>query len=1442
MEKYAVVTWLSQQEELLTTFIEKFRQLAVVEWCFTRRVLDRVLEKQSQVSPRTNDNGRTLHDGLVGVTARQRHSQDKGYKWVWETHHSGKLTTQGNSPLKECLLCVEGDSPLGEWLLCIEGDSPLRECLLCIEGDSPLRECLLCVEGDSPLRECVLCIEGDSPLREWLLCIEGDSPLKECLLCIEGDSPLRECVLRETHHLGNGCCVLRETHHSGSGCCVLRETHHSGNGCCLLRETHHSGSGCCVLRETHHSGSGCCVLRETHHSGRRLTTQGVCVEGDSPLGEWLLCVEGDSPLREWLLCVEGDSPLGEWLLFIERDSPLRECLLCIEGDSPLRECVLRETHHLGNGCCVLRETHHSGSGCCVLRETHHSGNGCCLLRETHHSGSGCCVLRETHHSGSGCCVLRETHHSGNGCCLLRETHHSGSGYCESRGVNMQRAVATSMNSRANKRYGLFSPSIRRQHSSVEGKVIAVRREDQSVWERRAPLAPANVRRLTRAGVKVIVQPSNRRAYPMQDGLSTSPWLCRCSLVPGLSVLWFQACLFSGSRPVCSLVPDLFSGSKPVCPLVPDLSVLWFQAYSSAGAVVQEDISEASIIFGVKQVPVDLLLPNKTYCLFSHTIKAQEANMPLLDAILEKLEDTTESPVAVVSMIALSGELLWLVTYDWLHIVSCDPQNIRLIDYEKLMDESGQRVVAFGKYAGLAGMVNILHGLGLRLLALGHHTPFMVREHHIGPAHNYRNSSMARQAIRDAGYEIALGMMPQSIGPLTFVFTGSGNVSQGCQELFQELPHEYVPPEMLKKVAEHGGRRVEGSTQSDYDQFPSRYISTFSKKRQAGYISTFSKKIAPYASVIINGIYWAVDSPKLLTLPDAKYLLRPANTPWIPSSVGSPALPHRMLAICDISADPGGSIEFMNECTTIDTPFCLYDADRNKDSKSFKGPGVLVCSIDNMPTQLPLESTDFFGELLYPYAMNILQSDAMLPLEQHNFLPAVHGAIIASNGKLTPNFEYIQELRTMSTRSWHKAGSPREDGCRRIVLLGAGYVSAPVVQYLHKEHNVHITVASALKDEADAIASIYQQSVEPVLLDVLERPDTLQDLVSSADVVVSLLPSPLHHLVAECCIEQGVHMVTASYCTKEMMELHQRAVEAGVTIVNEVGLDPGIDHLLAMECIDEVHQAGGKVESFVSYCGGLPAPEYSDNALRYKFSWNPKGVLLNTLSTAKYINNGQEIIIPGGGQLMKEAHKLKFLPGFNLEGFPNRDSTHYASLYKIANEAHTVLRGTLRFQGFCDTVQGMQSLGLFDTNPHPALHPKGPEITWVRQYKHTCMEFSFISAESHYSFLLSPYKVQCNFFIVLWPPPLGTNAVFDLGALLSCPQRQLVCNLLGQSDSTIFYENLKRQLLERVGGSGTFRVEALESLGLLEDIHVIKLNTPLDTLSHFLSKRLAMGEA
>lgn len=161
----------------------------------------------------------------------------------------------------------------------------------------------------------------------------------------------------------------------------------------------------------------------------------------------------------------------------------------------------------------------------------------------------------------------------------------------------------------------------------------------------------------------------------------------------------------------------------------------------------------------------------------------------------------------------------------------------------------------------------------------------------------------------------------------------------------------------------------------------------------------------------------------------------------------------------------------------------------------------------------------------------------------------------------------------------------------------------------------------------------------------------------------------------------------------------------------MGLDPGIDHLLALECFEDVKQAGGKIESFISWCGGLPAPECSANPLRYKFSWSPRGALINTLSPAKYYHNGQVVEIAGGGDLMSAVQSLDFLPGFALEGFPNRDSTMYRELYGIHN-ASTILRGTLRFKGFTDTVQSLQYLGLIDPNPHPILHPNGPDITWV----------------------------------------------------------------------------------------------------------------------------------
>ncbi|MEE6513353.1 hypothetical protein FKM82_020923 [Ascaphus truei] len=649
-------------------------------------------------------------------------------------------------------------------------------------------------------------------------------------------------------------------------------------------------------------------------------------------------------------------------------------------------------------------------------------------------------------------------------------------------------------------------------------VAAIRREDINAWERRAPLAPKHVKELTHLGYKVLVQPSNRRAIHEKE-------------------------------------------------------------YIKAGGIVQEDISEASLIVGVKRPPEDKLLSKKTYAFFSHTIKAQEANMSLLDEIL-KLD-------------------------------------IRLIDYEKMMDHKGTRVVAFGQWAGVAGMINMLHGLGLRFLALGHHTPFM----HIGMAHNYRNSSQAVQAVRDAGYEISLGLIPKSIGPLTFVFTGTGNVSKGAQEVFNELPSEIVEPHELKEVSKTGDlRKVYGTVLSRHHHLVRKTDGVYDPvgydKNPELYTSRFNTDIAPYTTCLINGIYWDPHTPRLLNRQDAQRLLAPVKSTSA-ATEGCPKLPHKLLAIGDISADTGGSIEFMTECTTIDTPFCMYDADQHIIHDSVEGCGILMCSIDNLPAQLPIEATEYFGDMLFPYIEEMLMSNATKSLDQQNFSPVIRDAVIASNGSLTSKYKYIQKLRESREHAQLMTMGTK----KKILVLGSGYVSGPVINYLTRDPNVEITAVSMVKDQVDHLSKKYNNTT-PVAMDVFKNEEKLSALVKKHDLVISLLPYSVHPFVAKKCIKNKVNLVTASYLTPSMKELHQSAEDAGVTIVGEIGLDPGLDHMLAMECFDKAKAVGAKVESYVSFCGGLPAPEYSDNPLRYKFSWSPLGVLLNTVQPATYLKNEQ----------------------------------------------------------------------------------------------------------------------------------------------------------------------------------------------------------------------------
>ncbi|XP_039264395.2 alpha-aminoadipic semialdehyde synthase, mitochondrial-like isoform X1 [Styela clava] len=837
--------------------------------------------------------------------------------------------------------------------------------------------------------------------------------------------------------------------------------------------------------------------------------------------------------------------------------------------------------------------------------------------------------------------------------------------------------------------------------STSSAVLAVRREDNVVWERRAPLAPSHIRKLVKKGVKVIVQPANKRAYPVQE-------------------------------------------------------------YEEEGAVIQEDISEASVVLGVKQVPDKCLHPEKTYVFFSHTIKAQRENMPMLDIILDR--------------------------------------KIRLIDYEKMEIKPGMRVVAFGRYAGYAGMIDILHGMGLRLLALGHHTPFM----HIGIAHNYRTSGQAIQAVRDAGYEISLGRMPQSIGPITFVFTGIGNVSQGAQEVFRELPHLYIEPHELKNVAEHGDssrvygcvidmqhylrRRIDGGfDMQEYFDHPEKYE------------STFAQEIAPYASCIVNGIFWRPRDPRLLTNEHAVSLQDPKFAPKISpiirnavtSSEGCPRLPHRLIAIADISADPEGSIEFMTECTSIDAPFTMYNAVNESVIPGVKDEGVLLCSIDNLPAQLPREATNFFGDQLMPYMHDIISNDAKVPYEDiKDMSPVVKNAIIASNGKLTPQYEYIHQLRQQSIIEMNRSQVIKRvqtgamsisDGKKyKVLVLGAGFVSRPVLEYLTRRNDTAVTVASNKQSEIADLSGKYGDT-NPILMNAGEEKARLVDLIRGHDLVISLLPYTMHAPVAETCIEQKKNLVTASYVSEQIKALHNRAVDAGVTIGMEFGLDPGIDHMLAMQCFDEIKRKGGEISSFISWCGGLPAPEDSNNPLRYKFSWSPQGVLMVTLAPAKYLYNGELIERSEGGEnYRKPPHEIHGFPGFNLEGIPNRDSIKYAKEYGIES-VDTILRGTLRYKGFADAVVGLQQLGLIDMTQNDYLQPDSSDITW----------------------------------------------------------KQLIPKLLNDQREEISDEELQAMVYDQVDQEVT-RLKAINQLGLMTDEPVAKAGTPMSALAEHLSRKLAYG--
>ncbi|KAG9658271.1 saccharopine reductase, partial [Aureobasidium melanogenum] len=176
--------------------------------------------------------------------------------------------------------------------------------------------------------------------------------------------------------------------------------------------------------------------------------------------------------------------------------------------------------------------------------------------------------------------------------------------------------------------------------------------------------------------------------------------------------------------------------------------------------------------------------------------------------------------------------------------------------------------------------------------------------------------------------------------------------------------------------------------------------------------------------------------------------------------------------------------------------------------------------------------------------------------------------------------------------------------KKVLLLGAGFVTRPTAEIL-SDNDISVTVACRTLDSAKKLCEGLK-NCSPISLDVNDSA-ALEHEIGKNSVVISLIPYTYHAQVIKAAINQKKHVVTTSYVSPAMLELDAAAKEAGITVMNEIGLDPGIDHLYAVKTIDEVHKAGGKITSFLSYCGGLPAPECSDNPLGYKFSWSSRGV-------------------------------------------------------------------------------------------------------------------------------------------------------------------------------------------------------------------------------------------
>lgn len=426
-------------------------------------------------------------------------------------------------------------------------------------------------------------------------------------------------------------------------------------------------------------------------------------------------------------------------------------------------------------------------------------------------------------------------------------------------------------------------------------IIGIRREDKNRWERRVPLIPQDVKRLINEyNIRLRIQPSSIRVFPDTD-------------------------------------------------------------YVKMGAEIKEDISDCPIVFAVKEIPLDFFCPGNTYIFFSHTIKGQSYNMPMLKRMMER--------------------------------------GCQLIDYERIMDKNGRRLIAFGRYAGIAGMIDTLWALGKRLRWEGINNPFT----RIKRAYEYRETKDAKEHITQVGKEIIEKGLDNSLCPILFAFAGYGNVSGGAQEILDCLPVEEIPPDEIANSDSSSNRVLYKVVFKEKDMVESISGASFDLmdyyKHPNKYRSRFHDYV-PYITVLINCIYWEAKYPRFVTKEYLKQLYEMENP--------------RLRVIGDISCDIEGAIQCTLHSTTPDNPVFVYDPFNDAAKDGYKGRGPVIMAIDNLPCEIPVESSIHFSNTLMRFIPDVVKADFSKSFENCNLPYEIKNGVILYGGKLADNFKYLEK--------------------------------------------------------------------------------------------------------------------------------------------------------------------------------------------------------------------------------------------------------------------------------------------------------------------------------------------------------------------------------------------------------------------------------------------------